>query len=173
MTLAASILNYLQDQTLANYLEVRRHVNAAANYSPYANFEQAAAPLMAQEKYPDMIGALRAFLPGGFLSFGLHSLLAYAYDKMANREDTQREAYLAQAVMRGLLQTGDGSLSQPYQVLYVSDEYDVLRYFGKQSSQTHLFQSGEKALEQHICTDGAEIWFDISAFAGASSPNPM
>lgn len=162
MTLAEGIVRFLQNQTLANFLEVRRQISLSGDFHPYANYEELAVPLLQQEKYGESIDALRAFLPGGFLSFSLHSLLAFAYQKVANPEEAQRERFFAQSVMNGLLQTGDGSEAKPYLVMQISDEYDVLRYLGKESSRQTLVQTPEKVLDQHLCPDGASIWFDIT-----------
>ncbi len=155
-------VRYLQDQTLANFTTLRETIITSDTFSPYANYEGVAQALLAEGKYQESMHALKALLPSGFLSFSLHSMLAYAHQKLGQTEEAQRELFYAKAAMRGILMTGDGSRDRPYQVLQIGDEYDVLRFFGKESIEQTLIRTESESLDQHICRDGAVIWFDIT-----------
>ncbi|MER2512915.1 MAG: DUF4919 domain-containing protein [Nitrosomonas ureae] len=170
MTLTDSLVKFLQNQTLLNFLELRLQVLQCENFSPYANYEAVADSFFIQERFQEGATALQKFLPGNMLSFGLHSLLAYAYQKIGTIEEVQREISLAQAVMNGLLTTGDGSELHPYEITQISDEYDILRYLGKSSRNQMLVRTNDQIFDKHTCEDGTEIWFDITLPFNARFP---
>jgi hypothetical protein len=162
MSLADTVLRYLQDQTEENFLALRSEIAAVPDFSPYANYESIALPLIQQERFQDAIDALKAAMPGGFLNPGLHDLLARIHAAMGNEEEARNETYLALAAMNGILFSGDGSEAKPYLVLQVADEYDVLRALGKESRQQTVGLAQGNVRDRHVCADESVLWFDLT-----------
>jgi hypothetical protein len=162
MSLADTILRYLNSATLEDFMALRQEVVASHNYLPYDSYEQKSLPLLAQGRYLEAVEKLMSMMPGWLVSPGLHNALGYAHEKLGRTEDAQREAILASAVMQGILMTGDGSQAQPYLVLQISDEYDVLRHFAKTAVAQTMVTQDEKVLDRHDCEDGSAIWFDVT-----------
>jgi hypothetical protein len=162
MSLSDKLVRYLERATLEDFLELRREVASCPNYAPYDSYEAKANGPLREGKYQAAIEILRAMMPGWLLSPGLHSTLAYAHDKQGQTEDAEREAYLAAAVLDGILKTGDGSQERPYLVLQISDEYEVLHHLQKKPLRQAAISQGDRALDQQACEDGSAVWFDVT-----------
>lgn len=162
MTLAETTLRYMKDQTLENFMALRQQVAATPNYSPYDSYESKVYPLFQKEQYQEAVSRLKTMMPGWLLSPGLHSLLAYAHNKLGETEETQQEATWARLAVDGIQKTGDGSQARPYLVLQISDEYDVLKYLGKKTVGQKMVRQADQICDLHTCEDGSEIWFDIT-----------
>ena len=171
MSLTDTVLRYLQAQTEENFMAVRAEIASVPGFSPYANFEAEALVLVEQREFEEALAGLKAMMPGGFFSPGLHDLLAHIHDLMNNAEEARNETYLALAVLNGILATGDGSEARPYLVLQISDEYDVLKALGKVSGAQSLLQRQGKVLDRHACHDGNVLWFDITLPWAETQPN--
>ena len=85
----------------------------------------------------------------------------------AAKAKAEREA--AAKCVEGVLATGDGSADKPYLVTRVSDEYDLLRHLKKARTTQGLRHKDGKAFDVMSCTDGTEVWFDITAVFGSLS----
>ena len=57
--------------------------------------------------------------------------------------------------------SGDGTQDAPYQVLRVSDEYDVLRYVQRTSVAQRVVVVDGQGYDVHQCSDGSEVWFKL------------
>jgi hypothetical protein len=171
MSLSAHVLHFLQAQTEGNFLALRQEIATVPGFSRYASYEAVGFALVEQQKLTEALAALKAMMPGSFLSPGLHNLLAFIQTKLNNGEEAGKESYLATAVMRSILATGDGSEARPYLVLQVSDEYDVLKVLGKESAAQGLHWRQERVLDRHECTDESILWFDVTTPQAEQRPN--
>lgn len=162
MSLSDTVLHYLQAQTEENFLALRQQIASTPGFSPNFSYEEATLALVAQQRYPEALAALKATLPGGFLSPGLHNMLSFIHVKLGDEEEARNESYLALAVLNGILASGDGSETRPYLVLQISDEYDVLKALGKDSAAQNLRQRQGRVLDQLRCQDGSVLWFDLT-----------
>jgi len=170
MTLTDTVLQYLQTPTENDFLALRREVAATPGFSPYASYEAVGFPLVEEGKLTEALAALTAMMPGSFLSPGLHNLLAFIHAKLNDEEAAENETYLAEALLRGILNSGDGSQERPFRVLQVSDEYDVLSFLGKSSANQTLLRSAERLMDRHACADKSVLWFDLTTPPPAASP---
>jgi hypothetical protein len=90
--------------------------------------------------------------------------MACVIAKRSNDEKAARmDGYIGVACCKGIVATGDGTKRRPYLVTRISDEYDVVRYLGKQPARQALTGIGDRHFDVITCTDGSEIWFDITA----------
>jgi len=154
---------YWSQPSREHFMALREAVMASANYSPNISPNEVASAAFTEGDYPTVIRQLRSLLPGALLSPGLHNLLATAYNELGDKENTLREATMAKTVMDGILLTGDGSREQPYYVLSIQDEYDVLGFLGKQSQRQTLVHDQDQNLDLHICEDQSWVWFEVSS----------
>ncbi len=163
MTLNDAAYQYWTEPTREHFMALREAVMASANYSPQLSPSEVASAAFTKGDYPTVIRQLRGLLPGALLSPGLHNLLAIAYNELGDKENTVREAQFAKTVIDGILMTGDGSREQPYYVLSVQDEYDILGFLGKQSQRQTLVHDHNLNLDLHICEDESWVWFEVSS----------
>ncbi|MCA0354785.1 MAG: DUF4919 domain-containing protein [Chloroflexi bacterium] len=163
MTLNDVAYQYWSQPSREHFMALREAVMASANYSPNISPNEVASAAFTKGDYPTVIRQLRSLLPGALLSPGLHNLLATAYNELGDKENTLREATMAKTVMDGILMTGDGSREQPYYVLSIQDEYDVLGFLGKQSQRQTLVHDQDQNLDLHICEDQSWVWFEVSS----------
>jgi hypothetical protein len=171
MSLSDHVLHYLQAQTEENFLALRHEIAAVPGFSRYASYEAVGFALVEQQKLTEALAALKAMLPGSLLSPGLHNLLSIIHTRMNNEEEAGNESYLALAIMRSILATGDGSEARPYLALQISDEYDVLKVLGKESTAQSLLRRLDRVMDRHECTDESVLWFDVTTPQVEKQPN--
>lgn len=140
-------------------------VRSAPSYDPDIDPVRLTAPLLARGNDAEVVSAVRALMPGAFLSPSAHTALARAYSGLGDTTRAQRETRIARLAMEAITASGDGSLERPWTVLRVSDEYDVLREQGRTSRTQRLVTHQGRRLDHHECTDGSEAWFDIDLLA--------
>ena len=159
----AHLERYLRERSLENFLALRDAVIASPGYAPYTGrYEGRAGSLLEDENYQEAIDYLVSMMDNWLLNPGIHRLAAYAYHKLGRDEDAGFEYWLFRATLEGITSTGDGSFESPYLVLHTKDEYDVLEYLGKETRRQRLVKGNDRQYDCHDCTDGSEIWFDIT-----------
>jgi hypothetical protein len=153
---------YLEEPSAATFLQLREAVAGSPGYAPYADRLDPAYPLLDQGKYDEARDYLFSLLPNWLLNPGFHHLLSTVHHRLGNDRAARFEHAMAQAVLQGILSTGDGSAARPYLVLRTADEYDVLHHLGKRRRQQALVVEGERRYDRQDCEDGSEIWFDVT-----------
>ena len=154
---------YLQDQSPENFRRLRKAVASSPDYAPYAeHYRGQVYPLIEAGQFEIARERLATLLPNWLLSPGIHALTSFVLHKLGQEEDALYEFGLGQAVMAGILTTGDGSEARPYLVLHTSDEYDVLAHLHKKSRRQSLAKKEERYYDCQECEDGSHLWFDIT-----------
>lgn len=155
--------NFIESPNRQSYLALRETIVNSDDYQPYsADAFESAERLYEQQELDQAREVLIAAMPNLLLSPRAHLMLSFLYSKQGDERSSQMELMLASACIDGILATGDGSAQSPYLVTRISDEYDVLDHFDKQLASQALRQSDDQHLDVIRCTDGSEIWFDIS-----------
>lgn len=152
---------YLAEPSPALFQELSDEIVRSGNYQPSAHPLRIAAGLEAEGRAAQVRTALEAMLPGALLNPGIHLLLSEAYRQLGQTEDAHREIVWYQAVMSGILQTGDGSIQHPWRVLMISDEYDVLRALHQTSIRQELVTTLTGDCDKQVCEDGTEYFFEL------------
>lgn len=161
--LFASFMESRNDET---FLALRQQIIASDAYQPYSDEFTTAEQLIDLYSLDEAREALEDTMPNLLLSPRAHRLLAEIDLEAGDVQSADRERMMAAACVEGVLATGDGSEQQPYLILRTSDEYDVLAHLGKRSEMQSLVLKEEKHLDLITCSDGSEVWFDITdAFA--------
>lgn len=136
-------------------------VQTQDNYYDHSDVAATAVPLLEAGGYAEARDELLSWMPGMFLSPSTHSLLARAYTGLGDAEAAQREESFAVLSMRSILGSGQGSRLQPWSVLRINDEYDVLAaYRRKVISQATVADDGQ-VLDQLETEDGRHWWFAL------------
>lgn len=147
-----------------NYLAVREVLVMQEDYHPYSDELDTVEELIEEGKFSEAQSAIADAMPNLLLSPNAHWILSYIADKSDEKEMAEMESLIASACCEGILATGDGSSSHPYTVTRTSDEYDILFYQEKEFSSQSLVHDNDN--ERHLdvieCTDGTEMWFDIT-----------
>ena len=141
---------------------VREQVRRARNWTPDLDVERDVHPLLARGAHAEVVDLVHGLMPGAFLSPSAHTILAAAHEALGEHDLARREQRLARQALAAILDSGDGSVDRPWQVLRVSDEYDVLRSQGRRSVEQRLVTRDGVDLDHHRCEDGSEAWFDVS-----------
>ncbi|MDO5094093.1 MAG: DUF4919 domain-containing protein [Propionibacteriaceae bacterium] len=140
---------------------LRAEIMAAANFDPLVHIESEVSPLIASGNYQAAVDAVWRMMPGVFLSPTAHGMLAYSYHQMGDEKAAQRERNLARLALETLTSSGAGTEEDPYRVLRVGDEYDVLRGAQRTSvAQRAMIHDGQ-GFDVHECADGSEVWFQL------------
>lgn len=153
---------YLQQPSPENWNRLR---DAAANspcYSPYSDYRNQALALLSRGEWEQAKGYLLSTIPGLALNPGIHKMLSFALHKLGEQQSAQAEFVLAEALLRGIQSTGDGSEAHPYVVSSVQDEYDLLEHLGKTPRGQALVEKAPRYYDRLDCEDGSQIWFDIT-----------
>jgi len=122
------------------------------------------ASLAAAQDFAAVLDRTEHMHPGWSLSPRIHFYAALAAERL-DREAAELERFIFQACLEGILATGDGTAESPYLVTYVSDEYDVLAVLGLLPRSQSLIDRAGTLCDVVKCTDGAEIWFELTGLA--------
>lgn len=159
MAFADAVATYLTEPSVEHWADLREHVVASDNYDWQLSPRSRAERWLAAGDHRGLIAELESAMPGGFTNPSLHLLLAEAHRQLGDTKATQREVVLYQAMMSGILATGDGTVDHPWSVLSIADEYDVLRALNKHSVEQALIETDGHHLDRHLCSEGSEVWF--------------
>ncbi len=153
---------YTYEPTPVNFVAIREAVAASSAYSPYSDDLRNAQKLAKQGRHEESLAAAQAAVGNRLLTPSLHILASAQYEMLNQPAQASRSMAVASLVADGILSTGDGSRRHPFLVMCTTDEYDILPFLNKQPARQSLVEDGDQHLDHHECTDGSELWFDIS-----------
>ena len=164
---------FVKEPTKENFLRAYQQTTAAENYEPYSTELVDIRQRVEDHKYPEAQARLTKAMPRLLLSPQAHFLASQVARRLGDLTTAGRETALGKKCLEGILSTGEGSAEKPYLVTRVSDEYDVLRQLKKFSAQQAVLPKNGKILDRIQCSDGSELWFDVTAlFASMKRPPP-
>lgn len=154
--------------TAAGFQALRRSVLDSGRYQPYPNPSpfQLAIEAIEQQDYRRALDAIHSQGTNLALSPQAYELQAQAYRGLGDLSSEIRAIKLAEASLQGILKSGDGSTKRPYQVLHISDEYQVLAELGATLTQQELRGN----LDVLTLGDGKTLAFSLRDMRGPSSP---
>jgi hypothetical protein len=157
---------FLEEPTPQNYLAARRALVASPAYDPYAQGLAEAEELVNTRRWVDALKKIADVMPNFQLTPRIHYLAGLVAEAQEDKAAVQRHTFAYERCLRGLLETGEGTEEKPYLVTRVEDEYDMLVHLEKAPAGQGLVSRNGKHFDVMRCTDGTEIWFDVSdAFA--------
>lgn len=158
-----ALYDLLCDPNYENYMNAFKLLSASDEYQPYSSDLNEAEKLLNNGKYIDADELLRRSMPNLLFSPRAHLMRAHIARKNGDKKYADFELQSAVSISRGILSTGDGSAENPYIVLRVSDEHDILIFLGKEFQTQGLFEKGDKYCDRVVTVNDSEIWFDITA----------
>jgi hypothetical protein len=157
------LLNLLAEPNRENYVALHASVTGSPEYSPYSDELNTISSLIEQQRYDTAREQLQRAIVNLLLSPRAHLVSAFLHSKAGDEASVELEMALRDACRDGILATGDGTEAQPYLVSRPSDEHDILEHLGKQLRKQGLRTRSGRHYDHIVCTDGAELWFDITA----------
>jgi hypothetical protein len=161
MTLPELTLRYLTDPDPGTLRKIRERVRATPTFDRYAVIPTPSQRVTAADAH-QVITDIVDRMPGWFLSPRAHAALALAYAALGDAERAEQESVLARLAVSSVLSTGTGTVEQPWVVLRIADEYDILEALGSSSTRQELVNLEGRTLDRHHCHDGRDRWFDVS-----------
>lgn len=163
-------VTYAESRSADDLQRLRDAIRTSPGFDPGLDVAGAVAGLLAQGAHDDVLTLVHDLMPGAFFSPAAHAALAAAHDGLGDATRAARERRTHALALDSILGTGDGSHEQPWSVLRISDEYDVLRAQRRVSASQTLIVDGVRSLDRHVCEDGTEAWFDVSQLVSAARP---
>lgn len=126
--------------------------------------------LLEERRYRELQERLATLPCSKVLSPRFHYLAAEAAAGLEQHEEVELERWLFVLTLRGLLATGDGTPTHPYLVCHASDAYDILAAQGLSAAGQCLLEHQGRVCDVIRCTDGREVWFDVTAVVQRPAP---
>lgn len=169
-TIDDRFLSFVAKPTLRKWHAARRMILADSAFDPYgeslrfAESQLAAGDFQACRKTCRKLGSVRCLSPRW------HFLQGVAALELQREEEAAERKLLTQLCLSQLLETGDGTASAPFQVTYLSDEYDVLKCLGVNSLGQELTESDGRFADVIAADDGRDYWFDVHDLLSVTRP---
>lgn len=160
---------FLEEPSRGNYRLVRRLTLAASDFDRHSLDLAELSTLCDEGRFEQVYQRSQDMWPRWRLSPRFHLLVAYAAHRLGDREEKELSRFQFHACLEGLLSTGNGTAADPYEVVYTSDEYDVIRALGRQARGQHVAERKGQCLDVIRCEDGADIWFDLGPMVQTKS----
>ena len=139
---------------------------ASDRYAPYSNeLDMLVAALGAGHPQAVIDLFWRSF-PNLLLSPLAHFMLSQAYLDLKRENEAEGEKAMGRLIMKSILATGKGTKKRPYAVMRVEDERDVLSVLKKQAGTQFLMKDKSRVFDLLQCSDGSEVYFDITMMYG-------
>jgi hypothetical protein len=155
-------LAFLRTPTADTFRVVRDEVVRNPKYDGYSRDLDRMRAAYDQNRFAEVRTAFAEAQPNLLLSPESHFLLSLAARELGDAQGAEAEKFICFRCVDGILASGKGTREEPYPVLRTSDEYDVLRVQDKQLQSQHLVHENGRSFDRMVCTDGSEVWFDIT-----------
>ena len=166
LSVRENYLEFFKKPTTEGFQSLRQQVAASDRYAPYSNeLDMLAAALGAGHPQAAIDLFWRSF-PNLLLSPLAHLMLSQAYLGLKKENEAEGEKAMGHLILKSILATGKGTKKKPYAVMRVEDERDVLSALKKQAGAQFLIMAGSRMLDLLQCSDGSEVYFDITLMFG-------
>lgn len=136
-------------------------VRRAPGFDVGLELRRPAADLLRRGDHAGVARLVAAAMPGAFLSPAAHRLWSRSLAALGDSEGAAREDRQARLALRAILGSGAGTSDQPWRVLRVSDEYDVLEARGLTSREQRVVERDDRLLDVHRCAGEEQVWFEL------------
>ena len=153
---------FLEQPTARSYRAARRAILCDPEFRGDPRLLAEVAELCERQQFALADQLFQRMMPDWALSPRAHMYAAWIAEELGQSRDVELEQFLCIACLRGLLATGDGSRQRPYLVTHVSDEYDIVSWFGGQVVSQRLAAQAGRECDVLTDEDGGEYWFDVS-----------
>lgn len=152
--------------TAATYGELLRQVTSQPDFQIYSDDMR-----LLRERFEagDFAGVHQAI--NAVMRFWIHSpeihLMAWSVARRLGDAETENlERRITEACIVGMQSSGDGSLTRPYQVAHVDDEYALLRFMNLQCTRQGSMARDGRTVDVFHCADGRTLHFELPGVGG-------
>ncbi|MGA2259095.1 MAG: tetratricopeptide repeat protein, partial [Thermoguttaceae bacterium] len=161
--MAQAFSAFMEKPTSDNLQAVRGLLVAERAYNPYSADLTQLKNLLREGKNQDVIALLAKSQPNLLLSPRAHNFASEAAKRTGDENLAATEMVSATRCVDGILATGDGSPSRPFQIARMSDEADLLSAkFATQIDSQRLVFRDDQHYDRVLGKDGRTYWFDVS-----------
>ncbi len=159
---------FLEAPSRDGFLKLQEEVQTDADFCPAGSFVDQLADLCQCGCYEQMFEQTELMPFGWIASPSAHLYASIAAQQMGCADDAELERFVTESLLQGLLETGDGSADDPYQVTYLSDRHDLLSYFSANVEKQHLVRSPAGMLDVVTTTTGDQLCFLLGDLVASS-----
>jgi len=152
---------FLEEPTLDNYRRVRRMTLTEPGFDRQSLEWIELSRLCDEDRFEEVRKRADEMWSTWQLSPRLHLLLGRAARHLGDQEEEELSHFQFQTCLDSLLATGEGTETSPYEVLHISDQYDVVCALGLRGRCQRTVEREGRCLDVISCDDGTEIWFDV------------
>ncbi len=126
-----------------------------------------------EKKYDKAIEIAQEIIKGNFVDIDAHLILVAAYKEKKDTEKAKFHAYVAEGLIKSILNSGDGQSEETaYVVISTEEEYVILRVFGLMPGKQSLLNEKEHDYDMLETTDlktkqQVKLYFNIDRPYGA------
>lgn len=152
---------YLRAPNRENLALLHDSIRGSRSYSPGSEFIREALPLLRAGRHRETLDVIESWMPGAFLSPSAHTLMSQALAALGLHEEAETQASLSRMAVLAIISSGKGTRAQPWRVLRVSDEYDMIKALRREVVVQQVVPAGSNHLDMIRTTDGREHWFEL------------
>lgn len=153
---------FLEKSTLDSYYALRDAVVSHAQFNPYSDELARLNTLCADEDFQEMQVVMQGMLPNCLMSPSFHIFAGLAAKGLGDEKTAELQSQVARRFLLALLETGDGSEEDPYHIVRIEDEYDVMAANGREVAGQEMLEENGRYFDVLTDTDGRKIWFDVT-----------
>ena len=170
LSVRENFLEYLKRPSTEGFQRLRQQVAASDRYAPYSNELDMLVAAIGAGHPQAVIDLFWRSFPNLLLSPLAHFILCQAYLDLKRENEAEGEKAMGRLIMKSILATGKGTKKRPYAVMRVEDERDVLSVLKKQAGTQFLMKDKSRVFDLLQCSDGSEVYFDITMMYGRAEP---
>lgn len=155
---------FLEAPSRNGFLKLQEEVQTDADYCAAGSFVDRLADLCQRGCYEQMFEQTELMPLGWAASPSAHLYASIAAQQMGCSDDAELERFVTESLLQGLLETGNGSPHDPYQITYLSDRHDLLAYFSVNVEKQHLVRAPQGMLDIVTTTTGEQLCFFLGEF---------
>lgn len=163
---------FVEEPSSERFLFVREQIIGDPLYDPYSDALRRLELFHEDGDFDVVVEEAAALEPLWRLSPRLHYLVGTAALEMGELAKAEVRRHYSRACLDALLELGDGTPEAPFLVTYLSDEYDLLRYFDAQMQHQQVVEL-DGALFDVLTTDDDVFWFDATDLVAAAGRAPV
>jgi len=152
----------VHERSKGKFLKLRELIIDSDNYTPYAGLIENMERCLNLNGYTQVLDMYRSSWPNCLLSPRAHLLISRIHDIQGDADQHDAEEGIAYAVLDLILKSGDGTKNNPYCVLHLADETDVLVALDKEKVGEELIECNGRYLDCVMTDDEQEIYFDVT-----------
>ncbi len=155
-----TVFDFVAGPTKENFLKHREMIITNPEYDPDSDDLEIMEQLYADRQYEKLNYYVTVNV---LLSPKAYFLKYISLKQIGNEKAVDSIVFLCHTILNCIEKTGDGTINNPYVIIRISDEKDLLELrLGKKHIQQRFMQDGDKYLDVLTLEDGSEMYFDIT-----------